>query len=102
YLLRLEKLPQDPGKLRARGRDRFHSVQQLTDRHRLVRPNRVIQSEQAHFRDAHGPLREVARVDELTRIVRLVRRQHFAALIDAGRPPREAIGSIEWSDDEAR
>ena len=51
-------------------------------------------------READEPRAEVARVDELHRRRRIARREHVAAVREAPRPVREAVGRIERADDQ--
>src|SRR5207249_5105558 len=47
------------------------------------------------------PLRQIAPIDELHRIARITRRQHFASAIDPHRPIGEAVSFIAWSNNQA-
>ena len=73
---------------------RFDSIQHLADAELLRRSGRVVDSGLAVLHHPDGPFRQIARIDELHRIVRIARREHFAAAIDPHRPVGEAVGLV--------
>ena len=96
-----QEVGRHPRELRAGGRHGFDAVQHLRHRERRDRSRRVERAERLVLGHAHRPLGDVARVDDLHRIVAVARREDFAALVDAIRPVGEAIGPVQRTDDQS-
>src|SRR5205807_3869234 len=77
YVLRLQEGIVDPDErtIGADGAGAFREKFSARER----RADTVIATDAAHFGAAHDPLREVAHIDELHRIIRRAGRQHLAA-----------------------
>ncbi len=99
--LRGQEFRFNPGKPRVGFRQMPDAFQHFSNRKLLLRSSRVIDSGSALLNHAYGPLREVAYVDELHRVARLARSQHFAAQCNTQRPIREAISFITGSDNQS-
>src|SRR5207253_3647211 len=90
-----------PGYCRVSIERAFHPIEHAADPQPPRRAGGVVDSSLAFFGHANGPLRQIAPVDELHRIARITRRQHFTSAINPHRPVGEAVSFIARSNNQA-
>src|SRR5882672_1391520 len=73
----------------------------MSHRQQRLRANRVEVSRALFLGQAHTPIGEIARIDELDWALWAPGCKHFAPLCDPARPVRKPIRRVVWASDEA-
>ena len=98
----LEKFGIGPGEGCVRIQRALDPVEHAANSQLLRRSSGVVDSGRPIFRHPNGPFCQISRINELHRIARVARRQHFAPAVNPYWPIGEAVTFVAWSHNQTR